>query len=154
MIQASIQALSEILSSVPDILMSINEKEFSAQPSPEKWSKKQILGHLIDSATNNHQRFIRSQAENNPQIYYDQEIWVKNNYYQQMHAFQIIEFWTIYNYHILHIIKNMTEENYLRTCTMKDGQVLSIAYLVNDYIQHMQHHLKQILPASAFENHP
>jgi hypothetical protein len=58
--------------SVPQQIKAIDEVEFSRKVSPDKWSKKEILGHLIDSATNNHQRFVRAQFET-PQIYYEQD---------------------------------------------------------------------------------
>src|SRR6478609_7364599 len=77
-----------------------SEDDFSFKPAPEKWSKKEILGHLIDSATNNHQRFIRIQFEDNPVIGYDQNKWVEYSRYQQMSTTELIRFWQTYNQHL------------------------------------------------------
>src|SRR6185436_12071230 len=59
-----------------------SEEEWAAKPDPKKWSKKEILGHLVDSAQNNIRRFIVGQYENNPQIVYNQDQWVAMQVYQ------------------------------------------------------------------------
>mgnify|MGYP003597480034 CR=1 FL=1 len=61
MIEDSIQRLEYLIDKIPDMIVKISDSEFSHKPMPNKWSKKEILGHLIDSASNNHHRFIRSQ---------------------------------------------------------------------------------------------
>jgi hypothetical protein len=67
----SINRLQDLLDVVPAKLSRIKDTDFVYKPAPDKWSKKEILGHLIDSAANNHQRFIRAQYENIPTIVYD-----------------------------------------------------------------------------------
>lgn len=71
MIEESINRLIYIIHEAPKLLMGIGEEKMLLKPSIDKWSKKEILGHLIDSATNNHQRFVRAQFEMNPEIVYD-----------------------------------------------------------------------------------
>ena len=68
MITESIKRLQYLCEEIPVLLSIIPEQDFTHKSAPEKWSKKEILGHLIDSATNNHQRFIRAQFENVPSI--------------------------------------------------------------------------------------
>lgn len=75
---------------IPPLLTAIGEPAFSTKPAPEKWSKKEIIGHLIDSATNNHQRFVRAQFEPTPQIYYDQNKWNEYSYYDRMEGALVI----------------------------------------------------------------
>lgn len=72
MIETSIARLQILCDTIPDLLLNIDEIIFSEKPSNNKWSKKEIIGHLIDSAANNHQRFVRAQFEDLPSIAYDQ----------------------------------------------------------------------------------
>ena len=144
MVNEAIKQLSEIIEEYSELLKSISDTKYSMKPSPEKWSKKEILGHLIDSATNNHQRFIRAQFENNPAIFYDQDMWVAHSHYNELPVKQLISFWKVYNKHLLEIIKRIPAENLMRECKMRDGKLVTLEYLVNDYVTHLQHHLKQI----------
>lgn len=145
MIQKSIERLAFLCETIPQLLFEIDDLTFSEELTSEKWSKKEILGHLIDSATNNHQRFVRCQFEDIPTITYDQNNWNKYNYYQQINNNQIIEFWTIYNKQLVVLIKNISTENLLRECITSDGKADSIAFLFSDYVEHLEYHLKQIV---------
>lgn len=144
MIDAAIKKLTELTIELPELLKGISEMKFSAKPSPQKWSKKEILGHLIDSATNNHHRFIRVQFENKPAIFYDQDNWVHYSHYNELTAKQLVRFWTVYNKHLLEILKRIPAENLQRECKMRDGKYVTLEFLVNDYVTHLQHHINQI----------
>src|SRR6185437_595711 len=93
MLTPTIQRLQFLCDTIPGLLRQIPEDEFSHKPAPAKWSKKEIVGHLIDSATNNHQRFVRGQFENTPFIVYDQDNWNSCSRYQQMDSAHVISFW-------------------------------------------------------------
>ena len=144
MIEAAIKRLEYLCDTIPAILLLIDEEVFCAKPQLNAWSKKEIIGHLIDSATNNHQRFVRTQFEVKTVIEYDQNKWNQFNYYQQISRKQIINFWTIYNRQLLEIIKNIAVKTLERECLVV-GKLLSIEFLINDYVQHMEHHLKKIV---------
>jgi hypothetical protein len=144
MVNEAIKQLSEIIEEYSELLKGISDTKYSMKPSPEKWSKKEILGHLIDSATNNHQRFIRAQFENNPAIFYDQDMWVAHSHYNELPVKQLIRFWKVYNKHLLEIIKRIPAENLMRECKMRDGNHVTLQFLIDDYVTHLQHHLKQI----------
>ncbi|WP_177764931.1 GNAT family N-acetyltransferase [Flavobacterium sp. I3-2] len=146
MIHKVIDRLEELIEIIPPKLTEINELNFSFKSSPEKWSKKEILGHLIDSATNNHQRFLRAQFENSPTIWYDQNNWVEKSNYQNIDKQHLIDFWTNYNKHLVHIIKSINVENLKNKCKTKDRSDLTIEFLICDYIEHLEHHLEQIIP--------
>lgn len=141
----SLDRLQYLCNVIPSLLEKIPELEFSFKPTPTKWSKKEILGHLIDSATNNHQRFIRIQYENEPVIFYDQNHWNALSNYNMIDSAQLIMFWKSYNQHLLEIIKAIPEENLNKTGIGKDGQKFSLAFYVSDYVQHLEHHLTQIV---------
>jgi len=145
MINEAINKLTAIVAEYPQRFQSIAEDKFSFKPSPQKWSKKEILGHLIDSATNNHQRFIRAQFEDKPEIYYDQDMWVQHNHYNDMPLNQLIHFWTAYNLQLIEVMKRIPVENLMLECKMRDGNYRTLDYLVNDYVVHLQHHLNQIV---------
>lgn len=140
-----IDRLEKLINKIPDLLFQIDENEFCLKPSPDKWSKKEILGHLIDSATNNHQRFIRAQYEDKPLIVYEQNHWNKFNFYSEIESKQIIEFWTIYNKHLLEILKRIPNENLLKECKTNDGKMFTLEFFMNDYVEHLEYHLQQII---------
>jgi hypothetical protein len=145
MIKESISRLQFLIDTIPSLLTEMEEIEFSEKQNLEKWSKKEILGHLIDSATNNHQRFVRCQFENIPKIVYDQNNWNKFNFYQQIDKNQIILFWTIYNKQLVQLINNIPNENLVKECKTGDDKNYTIEYLIIDYVEHLEYHLQQII---------
>lgn len=140
----AINRLQNIIDKAPTKLSEFNESEMSEKQLPTKWSKKQILGHLIDSATNNHQRFVRGQFETNPEITYDQNNWNEFSFYQEMESQQIIKFWTIYNTLLLEIIKRIPSKSLNNQIRVGDN-LLTLEFLIFDYVEHLEHHLKQIM---------
>ncbi len=144
MIEKAINRLDFLCKIIPDLLRSIEKSALNEKTSSEKWSKKEIIGHLIDSATNNHQRFIRTQFENRPKISYSQNDWTKYNFYQQIDSNQIIGFWTIYNKQLIELFKKIPNENLQLECLVGENY-LTLEYLINDYVEHLEHHLKQIV---------
>jgi hypothetical protein len=143
MIQETINRLDLLLKTIPPLLNAIPENDFKNKPRPEKWSKQEILGHLIDSATNNHQRFLRIQFEEDPKITYDQDNCVKYNHYNDLGKEHVIKFWTLYNTHLLEIIKRIPGENLKRTGITNSK--VTLGWLINDYVIHLEYHMKQIV---------
>jgi hypothetical protein len=144
MIEQATKRLEYIINTIPNILNEIGEPDFSFKPIPTKWSKKEILGHLIDSAINNHQRFVRGQFERNPEIQYDQNKWCEFSYHQQIDGQQIISFWMIYNKQLIEIIKRIPKENLSRQVKVGD-KLFTLEFLITDYVEHLEHHLKQVI---------
>lgn len=139
-----VNRLQYLINTVPEKLLAIPEEEFSYKPSPEKWSKKEIIGHLIDSATNNHHRFVRAQFEDVPKITYQQDNWNAASRYQEMDGRHITHFWVAYNQHLIELIKRVPESDmHCEVSTGGDSNV-TLAYLLQDYVAHMEHHLKQV----------
>lgn len=145
MIIHSLNRLMKLLEIIPPLLSEIPEEDFSLKINVNKWSKKEIVGHLIDSASNNHQRFIRTQCENIPTIFYDQDNWNRLNHYHHLPGTHIIHFWTTYNQHLLEIIKRIPQEDLLKQCNVGNNKIVTLQYLIDDYVQHVEHHLKQFL---------
>jgi DinB superfamily len=135
----------------------ISEDEFSAKPLPNKWSKKEVLGHLIDSALNNHRRFVCGQYESvPPKILYDQDFWVKANDYQHSKKEEVILMWKLMNKKICDTLSAMPEQNYSRLCNTgrETEQLHSIEWLAIDYVKHLKHHLNQIIASSFAITYP
>lgn len=131
--------------------------DFAATPyAPGKWLRKEVLGHLIDSASNNHARFVKAQFTNELVFdSYDQNLWVESQNYKEEAWQDLITLWAIYNRHIIHFADSMPEDilssprevhNLNKICYEKPspGEPATLEYLINDYFAHMQHHLMQI----------
>jgi hypothetical protein len=147
--QVTLKRLLEIVNTVPQMLRNFSSDEFSLRPSADKWSKKEIIGHLIDSATNNHHRFIRAQIDERPLIQYDQVAWNRSGHYQQMDNDQLISFWEQYNRYIHDLVSLMSREELASECLMSDGKAYSVGWLFDDYVRHLEHHLRQVFPPDS-----
>src|SRR3954469_17821117 len=148
--QQLIQELNQIIETYAAQFNAIADSDFSAKPNPLKWSKKEVLGHLIDSAQSNLRRFVCGQYElSPPNITYDQNFWVTANDYEHAPKEDVILLWKLINRRIAAILKNMPPENYDRECdTGKQSvQLHTLAWLADDYVRHMKHHLNQIIPS-------
>jgi hypothetical protein len=141
----SIQRLQYLCDTIPQLLNDIDDHIFSLKPAANKWSKKEIIGHLIDSASANHQRFVRGQFEDTPKITYDQNNYNTFNYYNQIDGKQIISFWTVYNKQILELIKLMPAELLKRQCFAGGNESVTLSFIFDDYVEHLEHHLKQVI---------
>lgn len=140
------QILKNIVTAELERFETISEEEWSHKISPEKWSKKEILGHLCDSAFTNIRRFVITQYKENENIVYDQDVWVKAQNYQNISASEIISLWKVLNMQIVHVVENIPDEALQRTCdtTKTDPRAFTLAFIIQDYIDHLQYHLKVI----------
>lgn len=155
--QKTITELRSILQEYERKIAAIPDHEFSAKPLPHKWSKKEVLGHLIDSAQNNLRRFICAQYESTPpKITYEQNFWVSANAYQSAAKEDVISLWKLMNQRIGDVLWTMPSQYHANNCDTGKGstQLHSIAWLAEDYVKHMKHHLNQIIPGSFAITYP
>lgn len=145
MIQLSSHRLHYLCEIIPPKLLQLNEEVFSFKFSALKWSKKEILGHLIDSASNNHQRFIRVQLEETPLIAYNPDAWNACSRYHEYNSEQLILFWKLYNLHLATLIRTIPEKNLQRLCITGEQAPVTLEFLIKEYVTHLEHHLKQIV---------
>jgi hypothetical protein len=139
-----VTALASVVARALPLLSAIPDDTASIKPAPTKWSKKEILGHLIDSAANNHQRFVRLQLQ--PEIGlpgYDQDSWVRLNRYQQKPWTEIIALWSAYNRHLVSVIESIDDSALGHVWHAPDGDV-TLEFIATDYVRHVKHHLTQI----------
>jgi len=154
---STINDLNQIIKEYSVKFSSIPESEFSNKTQPNKWSKKEVLGHLIDSAQNNLRRFISGQYEATPsKIVYDQDRWVELNNYQQTESTDVIALWVLINKRILAALEKMPSSSYTRMSDTggTSASLHSLAWLAEDYVRHLKHHLNQIIPGSFDIRYP
>ena len=143
--ETTIQHLTKLVGIYTRRLEALTDETYAWEPHPQKWSKKEILGHLVDSAQNNIRRFIVCQYEDKPMIAYDQDAWVKYTNYQDYPVADLIQLWTLLNRHMCIVLANIGPEAALRKCVMGHGEPQTIKWLAADYCDHLLHHLHQIL---------
>lgn len=137
----------ELLNVVPKIINGIEDNEFFNKVSSNKWSKQEILGHLCDSAVNNHSRFVRIILTDEPISIegYKQDEWVRIHDYQNNYSkSDLLALWIQLNKQILNIMRNASELDFNKQCILSDKSMVTLSWLVDDYINHMLHHIKQI----------
>jgi hypothetical protein len=149
--------LQETVAHAARLMKTITEKEASKKEKQGKWSKKEIIGHLIDSAGNNQQKFVRlMETPTLSFVAYNQDYWVTAQRYCYADWIELITLWELANMHLAHIIK-YTMPNRLHHEISIDGKgPYTLEFIMKDYVEHLKHHLKQILPDagidSKFEN--
>ncbi|WP_025146307.1 DinB family protein [Pedobacter jeongneungensis] len=140
---------NEILSLVDQAMIdfeNITEKAWNDKPQPSKWSKKELLGHLIDSASNNIRRLIVGQYEQGVKIVYHQDEWVLYQNYQGTDIADVKMLWKLLNDQICRVIENIPEEKLQNNCDTGKGKIdlHTLSYFIEDYVLHLKYHLKQI----------
>lgn len=143
------QVIAEDLSALVDAsrprLLAVAETRASAKPYPDKWALKEILGHLIDSATNNHQRIVRMQeVADIGVLVYSQTHWVDSQQYLKQQWTDVVDFWYRYNKHLVHVIAHVDPRALSNTCDMGYETRATLRFVIEDYVRHVRHHLEQI----------
>jgi DinB superfamily len=145
--------LRKTIELVLPMLKNIGDKDSTNKPLPNKWSKKEILGHLIDSACNNQQKFVRLQAKSELKfVGYEQDFWVESQKYNSADWQNLIILWQSYNFHLAHIIENVSVEASAHKITVENAGTFTLKFIVRDYVEHLKHHLNQIIPTLSLKN--
>ncbi len=142
----TIQSIRELIQSAKKEIELIPNDIFENKPLPHKWSKKEILGHLIDSALNNWKRISEiSFCEGTyNSLNYAQDHLVKSNLYQEKDRTDLLNLWFCMNEQIVFISQNLAEEKFDNKIILPDGQIKTLKWLIKDYLEHLQHHVSQI----------
>jgi len=143
-----IKAADELSATVSDSLkklQALSEGEVMLARGAGKWVKKEILGHLIDSAFNNEQRFVRAQmTERLVWPGYEQDRWVSLQKYRERPWTELVQLWEQLNRHIVHVMASVPPGGLNTKCVIGDSDPVTLEWLMNDYLRHLRHHLNQI----------
>ena len=137
-------------------LSKMAETEAAKPRAEDHWSAKQIIGHLVDSAANNHARFVLGQLKDDLVFPgYDQDGWVRTNHYQDEPWPALVDLWRAYNLHLHHLMSHADQKKLSTPCTLHTlqeiafktvpkSEAVTLEYLMRDYVDHLKHHLSQI----------
>ena len=154
-----LEDFEQTVESAADRLSQISEAKSEEPCRPGGWSPKQIIGHLIDSAANNHARFVLAQLKDDLVFPgYVQDSWVEVQQYQQARWASLVQLWKAYNLHLRHLMSCVPESKRRHQClphsldkiawhTISPAEATTLEYLMTDYIGHLKHHLAQIFNA-------
>jgi DinB family protein len=143
--------------SIP-MLEKMSDEATRRRPAPSKWSPREIIGHLIDSASNNHQRFVRAQFQDDLVFPgYEQDAWVSAQHYQEAPWNELLALWRSFNLHIARVMEAAPADQRLRPRHRHNLDELAwkpvprdapatLDYFMADYVAHLNHHLGQIIP--------
>jgi hypothetical protein len=138
-------------------LLALEDSASARRPAPGKWSPREIIGHLVDSASNNHQRFVRTRGRDDLVVEgYEQDVWVEAQRYQDAPWNELVLLWTTYNRHLarlmaatppadrerVRIVHNLDQRAFR---PVPSDRPATLGYFMNDYVDHLEHHLAQIL---------
>ncbi len=154
MAEDEMEELSDQLLRVVDAaetkLRKISEPETTKPILPGGWSRKQVLGHLIDSASNNHQRFVRAALQPSLDFpRYDQDGNVRVQAPQEADWSLLVSLWAAYNRYLAHIIARLPAAKLETVCRIGSGEPVTLGFLATDYVTHLLHHLNQIGAADS-----
>ena len=138
-------------------LLAISAVDAIARPAPGKWSPVEVIGHLIDSASNNHQRFVRMSARDDLVVEgYEQDRWVAQQRYQESPWEELVVLWLTYNRHLARVMTATPAADRTRSRAVHNlderafrpvsrDRAVTLDYFMNDYVDHLEHHLAQVL---------
>ena len=149
-IDAAMQQLEIHIETFPGKMKQFVSEELLKRPAPGKWSKQEILGHLIDSAINNLKRFTEIQFLPQPYsvISYRQNELVVVNDYQNLPLQHLLDLYQALNRQIVLVVKNIPIEklDYPVDPQYENKELKTLCWIIGDYVAHMEHHFRQIFP--------
>jgi broad specificity phosphatase PhoE len=146
--------LGRTVAQAKPLLLKLDNADTSTRPRDNKWAMKEILGHLLDSASNNHQRFVRATLQGNLTFPgYDQARLVDLQRFSDVDWNFLVDFWAAYNRFLAHVINSLPAEAAKVTCNIGDNKPATLEWLAQDYVAHLKHHLNQILGQTFATNY-
>lgn len=154
-------ALRNAIHDAMPMLLGISEAASAVPPGPGKWSAREIIGHLIDSAANNHARFVRAQLEPHLEFDgYEQDGWVEVQRYADAPWRELIALWSAYNLHLARILEVIPDEvgrtprarhslAEIASRPVSASAPSTLQFLAEDYVFHLEHHLRQVRAIAA-----
>lgn len=145
MVKRIAKRLDEIASLARIELRKLDEPTVSKRRSPDGWTIRQVIGHLVDSASNNHHRFVLGQISPQPILLkYNQVEWVASQAYESSDWQRLVEFWWHYNQHLAQVIRHMPKDALSKSFVATNGDPATMQFLIDDYLDHLKHHLRKV----------
>lgn len=151
-----IEELASVVDETAARLRRVPEAAAGRRPAPGKWSAKEIVGHLIDSAAHNHQRFVRARWQDDLVfVPYEQDRWVSAQDYQSAPWLELVDLWAAYNRHLARVMRGVPDAVRLRPHARHNldqlawqpvppDRAATLDYFMRDYVAHLRHHLGQL----------
>ncbi|MGZ3766465.1 MAG: DinB family protein [Mucilaginibacter sp.] len=143
------QVTSKLTTAINQFLQTVNHQaiDWEKRPSSEKWSNKEIIGHLTDSAQVNLHRFVRCTYDENFKLIYEQNDWVKAQHYQEMDITDLLQLWRLLNLQIARVLDDYPLDRLQVKCDNSKNEISlhTVDYQAQDYLDHLHHHLNQIV---------
>ena len=155
--------LRDTVEQATPVLLAIDAALAGRRPGPGKWSAKEILGHLVDSASNNHQRFVRVDVSDELVFPgYDQQAWVERQRYAEADWAELVALWRCYNLHLARVIAALPADarriprrrhnlDEIAWQVVPRSEAVTLEYFLADYVGHLKHHLRQLVRACGRE---
>jgi hypothetical protein len=146
-----------VIAAALPLLRDISDEQSARHPAPGKWSPREVIGHLVDSASNNHQRFVRAVWQDDLVFPgYEQDEWVELQRYQDAPWHDLLVLWSSFNAHMARVMVSIPESvrmhlrlrhnlDELAWCPVPKSEPVTLEYFMADYVGHLEHHLRQIL---------
>ena len=143
---AAAHELERVLTASRFDLAAITDLDSMLPHAPGKWSRKEIIGHLIDSASNNHQRFVRgAETRGGRFLTYDQEFCVRLQRPNDVPWPVLVDLWVNYNRYLAHVIASLPPESAGFSMKVGENPVVDLLWIAVDYVEHLKHHMNQVL---------
>jgi len=143
--QTLVTKFESIIDLAEPVLGRISEPESTVPLQAGGWSRKEVLGHLIDSASNNHQRFVRAALQDSLEFPgYEQNGFVRVQAPGEADWRVLVSLWAAYNRYLAHVIARLPESKFNTPCQIGSNEPVTLEFLANDYVRHLVHHLEQI----------
>jgi hypothetical protein len=144
------QKLRKVIDAAEPKLRKTNATESTKPVLAGGWSRKEVIGHLIDSASNNHQRFVRATLQESLDFPgYEQDGCVRVQAPQEADWELLVSLWAAYNRYLAHVIAHLPESKLGTACRIGSGEAVTLDFLAKDYLRHLVHHLRQIGAADS-----
>jgi hypothetical protein len=144
------QKLRKVIDAAEPKLRKTNATESTKPVLAGGWSRKEVMGHLIDSASNNHQRFVRATLQESLDFPgYEQDGCVRVQAPQEADWELLVSLWAAYNRYLAHVIAHLPESKLGTACRIGSGEAVTLDFLAKDYLRHLVHHLRQIGAADS-----
>ena len=148
--EAVSQGLLSLVEEWEPKLSSLSDDVISERRNSQNRTIKQIVGHMIDSASNNTHRIVHLHYQPSPLIFPDyanlgnNDKWIAIQNYQEEKWDDLVQLWKYSNIHLAHVIRNVNIDKLENVWTTALNKNVSLKDMISDYLRHIKLHLNEI----------